>query len=82
MNTLKILILFLMVSLPVMAAETMSGGGTKDDRAMQVADIQIILNTYTALAEEHLEGIQRSLKILSFTEEARSGDCSSFPEAE
>lgn len=73
MNTLKILILLLMASSPAMAGETTPVVCSKDDGSMQVADMRIILNTFTALAEEHIEGIQRSLKILSVTEEARSG---------
>jgi hypothetical protein len=41
---------------------------------MQVADMRILLNTFTSLAEEHLGGIERTLKILAVTEEAKSGD--------
>jgi hypothetical protein len=74
MNALKILALLLVFSLPAMAVETSSGEVTKDDRTMQAADTRILLNTFTALAEEHLGGIQRTLKILSVTEEAKSGD--------
>lgn len=73
MNTLKILVLLLIVSSPAMAGET-SGVPTKDEGAGRVADMRIILNAYTALAEEHIEGILRTLKILSATEEAGSGD--------
>ena len=52
----------------------MSDVRANGEGTMQVADMRIILNTYTALAEEHIEGILRGLKVLSFTEEARSGD--------
>ncbi len=74
MNTLKIFILLLMVSLPAMAGEPISGSSTKDDRPMQAADMRTLLNTFTALAEEQIEGVQRTLKILSVTEEAGSND--------
>ena len=36
--------------------------------------MRILLNTFTALAEEQIRGVERSLKILSATEEAKSGD--------
>ncbi|MFZ2196903.1 MAG: cache domain-containing protein, partial [Thermodesulfovibrionales bacterium] len=74
MNTLKILALLLMFSLPAMAVETSSGEVVQNDGTVQVADTRVLLNTFTALAEEHLGGIERTLKILAVTEEARSGD--------
>ncbi len=79
MSTLKILILFLlvsfsMVSFPAIAAEPTSGVCEKCDRQMRAADMRIMLATFTALAEEQIMGIQRSLRILSLTQEAASGD--------
>ena len=73
MNALKILTLLLMFSLSAMAVETSSGEVTKDDEIVKAADMRILLNTFTALAEEHLAGIERTLKIFAVTEEARSG---------
>lgn len=74
MNTLKIIILLLMVSLPAMAGGTTSNVDTKDNGGTRIADVRIILNTFTALTEEHFERIRCGLKVLSVTEEARSGD--------
>jgi hypothetical protein len=74
MNTVKILILLLMVSLPAVAGGSVSAVDTKDNGGTRLVDVRILLNTYTALAEEHFNGILRGLKILAVTEEARNGD--------
>ena len=74
MKILKILFLLLIFSLPAMAGETMSCTDTKGNEAARVADMRILLNAFTAFAEEHIEGTLRGMKILSETEEVLSGD--------
>ena len=74
MKIVKILFLLLLVSLPAMAGETMSGIDTKGTEETRVADMRILLNAFTAFAEEHIEGTLRGMKILSETEEVQSGD--------
>lgn len=58
-------------SLPAMAAEESSAvqdrGGTK------MASTRLFLNSFAALGEGHVESVLRGLKIISVTEEARSG---------
>ncbi len=58
-------------SLPAMAAEESSAvhdrGGTK------MASAHLFLNSFAALGEGHVESVLRGLKIISVTEEARSG---------
>ncbi|MRR07123.1 MAG: hypothetical protein EG828_09290 [Deltaproteobacteria bacterium] len=74
MKIVKILFLLLLVSLPAMAGETRSAIDTKGPEGTRVADMRILLNAFTALAEEHIEGTLRVMKILSATDEVRSGD--------
>jgi len=74
MKIVQILFLLLLLSLPALAGETMSGIDTKGTEGIRVADMHILLNAFTAFAEEHIEGALRGMKIFSETEEARSGD--------
>ncbi len=78
MKIVRMLILLLMVSLPAVAAETTPAAHTKDDGGARAADMRILLNTFTAYTEEHVEGILRGLKVLSVTAEAKSGDWSAM----
>jgi hypothetical protein len=73
-NIVNILIFLLMLSFPAIAGGTVSGVDAKENGGRRVVDARILLNTYTAFAEEHFDGILRGLKVLAVTEEARSGD--------
>ena len=74
MKIVQILFLLMFVSLSAMAGETMSAIDTKDTAAARAADMRILLNGFTAFAEEHIAGTLHGMKILSETEEVRSGD--------
>jgi hypothetical protein len=74
MKIVQILFLLLLVSLPAMASETRSGIDTNGTEGTRVADMRILLNAFTAFAEEHIEGTLRGMKILAVTEEVKSGD--------
>lgn len=74
MKIVRILFLLLFVSLPALAGETMSAVDTKDPAGTRVADMRILLNAFTAIAEEDIERTLRGMKILSETEEVQSGD--------
>jgi hypothetical protein len=68
------LVFLLACSLPAMAGETTTVIPPHEDIRMNVADLRVLLNSYTAFAEEHIKGVLRCLKILSVTNEARSGE--------
>lgn len=74
MKIVLILFLLLFVTQPTLAGETMSGAETKGVAGTRVADMHILLNAFTALAEEHIEGTLRGMKYLTETEAVRSGD--------
>jgi hypothetical protein len=74
MKTVTSLILLLLLSLPAVANGTMSAAVTKNIEETRVGYMRIILNTFTALAEENIAGTLRGLKVLSVTKEVKSGD--------
>jgi hypothetical protein len=74
MNVLKVLVLLLMLSVATAAAESASGADTIVGGKARLEDMRLLLNAFTALTEEHIEGTLRGLKILSVSEEVRSGD--------
>jgi Cache domain len=46
---------------------------SEKNKAAEGAELRLILNGYAAYADEHIAGTLRGLKLLSFTEEVRSG---------
>jgi len=78
MKTVKLLILVVLIFLPVMAGAAVSAESAKASEETGSAMLRILLNSYTALAEEHLKGTLRGLEILAATEEAGSGDWNSI----
>jgi hypothetical protein len=78
MKTVKLLILIVMIFLPVMSGAAPSGISAKGPEEARIAGLRILLNAYAALAEEHLEGTLRVLKILAATDEAKSADWNSI----
>lgn len=74
MKTVHFLFLLLMFALPAPAGGAMADPCTKGTLEARVADTHILLNSFTAFAEEHIEGMLRVMKILSATEEVKSGD--------
>ncbi len=77
MKTIR-LILFSLAVLILFSPPVEARGNVSSDRAekdsKQAADLRLLLNTFTAFAEEHIEGILRGLRILSSTEEVQSGE--------
>jgi hypothetical protein len=69
--SLAILVLF---SPCVEARRTASPASQEKDSSKKIADLRLLLNGFTALSEERIEGILRGLHILSSTEEVRSGE--------
>ncbi|MGC2424919.1 MAG: cache domain-containing protein [Nitrospirota bacterium] len=64
----------LIFSLPASAQGLDKSAAEKSGAAQaKSADLRLILNGYTAYAEEHIGGTLRGLKLLSFTEEVKSG---------
>jgi methyl-accepting chemotaxis protein len=63
----------LMFALSVGAAEKASSADVKKVDAIQATDRKLLLNVYAALAEEHIGGVLRCLKVLSVSEEVKSG---------
>lgn len=74
MKIVQILFLLLFISLPSLAGETMSTVDTTGTAGARVADMRILLNAFTAVAEDHIAGTLRGMKILSESGEVRSGD--------
>jgi len=73
--TLKItrmLLLFSMLSLPAIAAEEISP--VQDQGGINIATLRLLLNSFAALGEGHVENALRDLKLISITEEAQSGE--------
>ncbi len=67
--TRMILFFFLVLSLPAMAEETPQ---VKDQE--KIDTMRLLLNSFAALGEGHIERALHGLKIISVTDEARSGD--------
>ncbi len=59
-------------------AGTAAGAGAKGDGGGRDTDMRILLDTFTALTEEHFSGIARGLRLLSLTSEVRSGNWSAM----
>jgi hypothetical protein len=63
----------LMSALPVGAAGKSSSADVKKASDIQATERKLLLNAYAALADEHMEGVLRCLKILSVSDEVESG---------
>ena len=72
MNMLKMILLFLALSLPAMAVEETPP--VLDQGGINMAAMRLLLNSFAALGEGHVEQVLRGLKLISVTEEARSGE--------
>jgi methyl-accepting chemotaxis protein len=71
MKIARIILFFMVLSLPAMAEEmapVQSRGG------INIADLRLLLNSFAALGEGHIEKVLHGLKLISVTEEARSGE--------
>ena len=67
------LALIFTMSLPASSAEKMSSNTTAGGK-VPVVELRLLLNTFSALADDNIEGILRSLKLLSNTSEVMSGE--------
>jgi hypothetical protein len=73
MKIARVIIVFLLVfSLPAMAAE--KGASAEDTKRVSTAELRLLLNSFGALGEGHVEGVLRGLKLMAATEEAQSGE--------
>jgi len=73
MKTARMILLVLLVlSLSVMAAGEMAP--VQDQGEISMANLRLLLNSFAALGEGHIENVLRGLKIMSVTEEAQSGE--------
>jgi hypothetical protein len=67
-----ILFVILMLSLSAAAAGEMAP--VQDQGTISMANSRLLLNSFAALGEGHVENVLRVLKIMSVTEEAQSGE--------
>jgi hypothetical protein len=67
----SVVVLFLMVSMPAMAAE--SGSAAQDGNGVSTTELRLLLNSFVALGEGHVEHVLRGLKLMSVTGEVQSG---------
>jgi hypothetical protein len=77
MKTIRIVFLSLILLLlfsPHAEARGKASTARPEKDSRQIADLQPLLNAFTAFSEEHIGGILRSLHILSSTDEVRSGE--------
>lgn len=70
MKTARIVVLLLALSMPAAAVENPAPGRQQQ---ATIADLQSHLNSFAALAEDHVAGVLRDLKLLAVTQEAQSG---------
>jgi hypothetical protein len=61
----------LVLSLPTLAAEKRSA--VPDKTGVNTAELRLLLNSFAALGEGHVERVLRGLELISTTEEAKSG---------
>jgi hypothetical protein len=72
MKIIRMLLLISMLCLPAAAAEEMPAVREKD--GTNAAELRPLLNSFAALGEGYMEKVLRGLKVISATEEARSGE--------
>jgi hypothetical protein len=69
----RITLFFLLVlSLPAMAAE--KSPPVQDKTGVNTAELRLLLNSFAALGEGHIEKVLRGLELIAATDEARSGE--------
>jgi hypothetical protein len=73
MKIVRVILFFLLaLSLPAKAAEKRAP--VQDKKGVSTAELRLLLNSFAALGEGHLENVLRGLELISATEEARSGE--------
>ncbi len=72
MKIARVILFFLLLSLPAMAAEERSP--VQNRGGVNTAELRLLLNSFAALGEGHIERVLRSLELMTATEEARSGE--------
>ncbi len=72
MKTARVVLFFLVLSLPALAADEKAPLQNQGEEC--ATDLQLLLNSFGALGEGHIENVLRGLRIISATEEARSGE--------
>jgi len=73
MKTARVILFFLLFALPAVAAEN-TAATVQNQRGERVTDLRLLLNSFGALGEGHVENVLRGLKLISVTEEAQSGE--------
>lgn len=71
MKIVKVILVLLILSLPSIAAAGMPP--VQDQGTTKAADLRILLNSFAALGEGHVDRVLHGLKVISATQEARSG---------
>lgn len=71
MKTATMILFFLVLPLPAVSAEEMSPA---QDQGVNIANLRLLLNSFAALGEGHIENVLSGLKIISVTEEVQSGE--------
>jgi hypothetical protein len=66
------LFLLFVLSLPAIAAEERSP--VQEKTGVNTAELRLLLNSFVALGEGHLESVRHGLELIAATEEARSGE--------
>ncbi len=70
MKILRMILFFLLVlSLPAMAEE---GSPIQDRSGANTADLRVLLNSFAAIGEGHVESVLQGLRLISATEEVQS----------
>jgi hypothetical protein len=73
MKIVRVTLFFLLLlSLPATGAEKRSP--VQDKTGVSTAELRLLLNSFAALGEAHVESVVRGLELISATEEARSGE--------
>ena len=72
MKITSMLLLLSMLSLPAVAAEETAP--VADRGSVNVTTMRLLVNSFAALGEGHVENVLHGLKLLSITEEAQSGE--------
>ncbi len=72
MKTAIAILFTFVLSLPAMAAQKVSS--VQDQSGANVSTMRLLLNSFAALGEGHVEGVLVGLKLISITEEAQSGE--------
>ncbi len=71
MKIARMILVFLVISMPAIAAEEMP---PVQDQKINMGELRLLLNSFAALGEGHVERVLHGLKVISVTEEAKSGE--------